>query len=104
MADGEAATLRRLDGELKVRMALVGGRVEQALVSGLTEHAEAEAALVRLQLAALGVSSSVGAPPKKAKHKHKGKHKGEGKGKEGRKDTGNAGDEKKAKDEKRSAG
>jgi Protein of unknown function (DUF2505) len=73
VGDGDASTLRRLDGELKVRVALVGGRVEQALVSGLTEHADAEAALVRLHLATLGVSTRLGTRPKKPKAKHKGK-------------------------------
>ena len=40
-----------LDGELKVRMPLVGGKVEGALVSGLREHADAEAALIASRLA-----------------------------------------------------
>ncbi|MEO7555582.1 MAG: DUF2505 family protein [Acidimicrobiales bacterium] len=44
-ADGEA-TLRRDEGDLKVRVALVGSRVEGAIVSGLREHLAAEAALV----------------------------------------------------------
>jgi hypothetical protein len=40
---GEGETTRRLmQGSVKVHMALVGGRVERAIVSGLKEHAEAE--------------------------------------------------------------
>ena len=42
---------RRLEGELKVRAPLVGGRVEQALVSGLQEHAAAEQRLIEERLA-----------------------------------------------------
>jgi hypothetical protein len=48
--DGEAdgATRRIAEGTVKVRMPLVGGRVERAIISGLEEHADAEAAhLVR---------------------------------------------------------
>jgi hypothetical protein len=37
---------RTMAGTVKVRMPLVGGRVERAIVSGLAEHAEAEAVLV----------------------------------------------------------
>lgn len=44
-ADGSTTT-RTVTGEVKIRMPLVGGRVEKAIVSGLEEHAEAEAALV----------------------------------------------------------
>ena len=39
-------TRRVLAGTVKVRMPLVGGKVERAIVSGLAEHAAAEAALV----------------------------------------------------------
>jgi len=39
--DGDS-TGRTLDGEVKVRVPLVGGRVEGAVVSGLREHAEVE--------------------------------------------------------------
>jgi hypothetical protein len=42
-ADGDA-TLRAAEGELKVSFPLVGGRVERAIVSGMEEHAQAEAA------------------------------------------------------------
>jgi hypothetical protein len=41
-----ARTHRALRGELKVRVPLVGGRVEGAIVSGLREYADAEAALL----------------------------------------------------------
>ncbi len=51
LAEGDQTTLRRLDGELKVRMRFVGGKVEGALVSGLREHAEAEQALIAARLA-----------------------------------------------------
>jgi hypothetical protein len=37
---------RVLAGTVKVRMPLVGGRVERAIVSGLSEHAAAEAELL----------------------------------------------------------
>ena len=39
-------TERSLDGVIKVRMPLVGGKVERAIVSGLEEHASAEGALI----------------------------------------------------------
>jgi hypothetical protein len=51
LGDG-TTTIRRLDGELKVRMRLVGGRVEGALVSGLREHATDEQPLIAAYLAA----------------------------------------------------
>ena len=41
--DGDA-TRRMTAGTVKVHMALVGGRVERAIVSGLKEHLEAESA------------------------------------------------------------
>lgn len=41
---------RRLTGEVRVRMPLVGGRVERAVVSGLAEHASAEAELINAWL------------------------------------------------------
>lgn len=44
-AAGPDRTRRVTEGEVRVRFPLVGRRVEQALVSGLEEHAEAEAAL-----------------------------------------------------------
>jgi hypothetical protein len=45
--DGEAGgTIRRTDGELTVRVPFVGRKVEQAIVSGLQDHAALEAAAV----------------------------------------------------------
>ncbi len=41
-----ASTVRRSTGDLTIRMPLVGGRVEQAIVSGLQEHLESEVPLV----------------------------------------------------------
>jgi uncharacterized protein DUF2505 len=42
----DGGTRRVLEGVVKVRMPLVGGKVERAIVSGLEEHAVAEAALI----------------------------------------------------------
>ena len=50
LPDGDRGTVRRLDGELKVRMPLMGSKVEGALVSGLREHAAAEQALITARL------------------------------------------------------
>jgi hypothetical protein len=47
------ATLRRIDGDLKVRMPLVGGKVEGAIVSGLREHLADEADVANRFLAEL---------------------------------------------------
>ena len=44
--DSEGGAMRVLTGTVKVRMPLVGGKVERAIVSGLSEHAEAEASLI----------------------------------------------------------
>ena len=41
-ATGPSTTRRVADGELKVSVPLVGGKVEQAIVSGLREHAALE--------------------------------------------------------------
>ncbi len=41
-ADGEGST-RTVTGDLKVRALLVGGKVEEAIISGLREYLEAEA-------------------------------------------------------------
>jgi Protein of unknown function (DUF2505) len=49
--DGDDGTRRLAEGTVKVRMPLVGGRVERAIVSGLEEHAAAEAALLEHWLA-----------------------------------------------------
>lgn len=43
---GDGATIRRCTGEIRVRMPLVGHRVEKAIVSGLREHLDAEASVV----------------------------------------------------------
>jgi hypothetical protein len=48
---GVETSVRRLEGDLKVRVPLVGGRVENALVSGLQEHARAERDLIAGRLA-----------------------------------------------------
>jgi len=40
------STRRVVDGELKVRVQLVGGRVERVIVDGIEEHAGAEAELL----------------------------------------------------------
>ena len=53
-ADGTSATVRVAEGELKVRMPLVGGKVEGAIVSGLREHAKAEAEALATWLAKNG--------------------------------------------------
>jgi Protein of unknown function (DUF2505) len=50
VADG-GASWRRLSGDVRVRMPLVGGKVEGALASGLREHADAEAVLIASHLA-----------------------------------------------------
>ena len=49
-ADGDGSR-RILSGRVRVRMMLVGGKVEGAIVSGLREHAVAEAALINEWLA-----------------------------------------------------
>jgi len=46
LASEGAGTLRTLSGSVKVKMLLVGGKVEGAIVSGLREHAAAEASLL----------------------------------------------------------
>jgi hypothetical protein len=43
---GATRTIRTATGDLKVRAALVAGSVERALVSGLKEHLDAEAAII----------------------------------------------------------
>ena len=48
--EGEGGSVRVLEGDVKIKMLLVGGKVEGALVSGLREHAEAEAMLVTERL------------------------------------------------------
>lgn len=44
------ATVRQIDGDLKVKALLVGGQVERAIVSGLKEHLRAEAPQVEAYL------------------------------------------------------
>lgn len=44
-------SLRRIEGELKVRMMLVGSKVEQAIVEGLQEHLADEAMIINQHLA-----------------------------------------------------
>ncbi len=46
IADQAGGSRRVVSGELQVRAPLVGGRVEQAIVSGLEEYLEAEAPVV----------------------------------------------------------
>lgn len=46
-----AGTLRRCEGDIKVKAPLVGGAVERAIVSGLREHLDAEVAVVEAFLA-----------------------------------------------------
>lgn len=41
--EGGAGTVRATDGEVRVRFPLVAGKVERAIVAGLTEHAGEEA-------------------------------------------------------------
>ncbi|MEA3075929.1 MAG: hypothetical protein QOF60_837 [Actinomycetota bacterium] len=45
--DGGAGTRRITEAELKVSVPLLGGKVEHAIVSGLREHADAEAGAMR---------------------------------------------------------
>ena len=45
-ADGPSATIRVAEGEMRVSVPFVGGKVERAIVSGLDEHAQAEVSLV----------------------------------------------------------
>lgn len=54
VAAGRDACTRIADGELTVRFPLVGGRVERAIVSGLEDHIEHEAVLVRRWLDSAG--------------------------------------------------
>lgn len=48
--DRGGVTERRIDGDLKVKVLLVAGQVERALVSGLKEHLAAEAPQVEAYL------------------------------------------------------
>jgi hypothetical protein len=49
-----SVTVRTTEGEVKVRFPLVGGKVEKAIVSGLTEHATLEAEVLAGWLAEQG--------------------------------------------------
>ncbi len=48
----EGGTVRKVRGELKVRVAFVGGKVERAIVDGLRDHLAAEAAHMNQRLTA----------------------------------------------------
>jgi hypothetical protein len=48
---GDAATTRSCTGDIEIRMPLVGGRVEKAIVSGLREHLGSEVHLVERWIA-----------------------------------------------------
>lgn len=47
---GGTPTTREVEGRLRVSLPLVGGRVERAIVDGLREHLELEAALIAARL------------------------------------------------------
>lgn len=51
LLDLDDAAVREVRGDLKVRVPLVGGRVERAIVEGVGEHLEAEAEAVAEHLA-----------------------------------------------------
>lgn len=51
---GGDATVRATEGDVRVRFPLVGGRVEKAIVGGLTEHAHLEAQVLTRWLAEQG--------------------------------------------------
>lgn len=46
VADGPRSCRRVAEGEIRVSVPLVGGKVERAIVSGLDEHAQAEVSLL----------------------------------------------------------
>jgi hypothetical protein len=46
----EGGSVRTINGDLKVRVPLVGGRVERAIVDGLQEHLRDESALINERL------------------------------------------------------
>ena len=50
IVDGAAAARRTLTGEIKVRMPLVGGKVEHAIIGGLEENAMAQIGLIETWL------------------------------------------------------
>lgn len=49
--DGAGGSIRTATGDVRVKVLLVGGKVERAIVSGLEEHAAAEEAALRAWLA-----------------------------------------------------
>ena len=49
--DGSGGSVRTASGDVNVRMPLVGGKVERAIVSGLEEHSAGEEAALRAWLA-----------------------------------------------------
>lgn len=49
-ASSDGGTLRRISGDLKVRVPLVGSKVEKVIVEGLEEHLAEESRLVAAQL------------------------------------------------------
>jgi hypothetical protein len=51
VADGDEA-VRRVTGELRVRIPLLGGRVERAVIDGVEEHLDEEAEVVASALEA----------------------------------------------------
>lgn len=52
LREADGGTVRTAEGDIKVSVPLVGGKVERAIVSGLREHAEAEVAVMAEHLAA----------------------------------------------------
>lgn len=51
LLEDSGSVIRRAEGEIRVSVPLVGGKVERAIVSGLEEHAEAEEAVMAAFLA-----------------------------------------------------
>lgn len=57
-ADPGARTRRHVEGELSVRWPIVGGAVERAVVSGLREHLDEEAAIAGRWITGRGTTGS----------------------------------------------
>jgi hypothetical protein len=70
---GRGRSARRLDGDLRIRVPLVGGRVEAALISGLKEHADAERELIEDRLLAAKSGSAKGVKTSSKKDAKPGK-------------------------------
>jgi hypothetical protein len=51
---GDEVTTRNCTGDIEIRMPLVGRRVENAIISGLREHLDAEVDLVQRWIAEHG--------------------------------------------------